>query len=103
MRISPLAALIPCGLQVTASKLAPNGRGITTFTRPQCSLSCLAVWGSVMELFRAEKVATVVDQATKTCRFCDEKLRHVRAVVISDTGAVIHMFECRCGERTWTD
>jgi hypothetical protein len=59
--------------------------------------------GSAMELFRAEKIATVVDQATKTCRFCDEKLRHVRAVVISDTGAVIHMFECRCGERIWTD
>ena len=56
-----------------------------------------------MELFRAEKIATVADQATKTCRFCDERLRHVRAVVISDTGAVIHMFECRCGERIWTD
>ena len=59
--------------------------------------------GGAMELFRAEKIATVVDQASKTCRFCDEKLRHVRAVVISDTGAVIHMFECRCGERIWTD
>jgi len=56
-----------------------------------------------MELFRAEKIATVVDQASKTCRFCDEKLRHVRVVVISDTGAVIHMFECRCGERIWTE
>ncbi len=56
-----------------------------------------------MELLRAEKIATVVDQASKTCRFCNEKLRHVRAVVISDTGAVIHMFECSCGERIWTD
>ena len=49
-----------------------------------------------MELFRAEKIATVMDQASKTCRFCHERLRHVRAIVISDTGAVIHMFECRC-------
>ncbi len=53
--------------------------------------------------FGLRRIATVVDQASKTCRFCDEKLRHVRAVVISDTGAVIHMFECRCGERIWTD
>ena len=51
-----------------------------------------------MKLFRAEKIATVVDQATKTCRFCDEKLLHVEGSGISDTGAVIQMSECRCGE-----
>jgi len=56
-----------------------------------------------MDLYRAEKIGNVVEQASKTCHFCDEKLRHVRAVVISDTGAVIQMFECRCGQRIWVE
>jgi hypothetical protein len=56
-----------------------------------------------MELYRAEKVATVEDQSSMSCRVCGEKLKHVRTIVISDTGVVIHMFECRCGERIWVE
>ena len=56
-----------------------------------------------MELYQAEKVATVENQTSKTCRVCSEKLEHVRAMVISDTGAVIHLFECQCGERIWVE
>jgi len=56
-----------------------------------------------MELYRAEKVATVEDQPSKNCRFCDDKLKHVRTVVVSDTGAAFHMFECQCGERIWVE
>jgi len=56
-----------------------------------------------MEIFLAEKVATVEDRSGKTCRSCGEKLTLVRLIANADTGAVIHMFECPCGERTWTD
>ena len=59
--------------------------------------------GAAMELYQAEKVATVENQTSKTCRVCGEKLKHVRAMVISDTGAVIHLFECQCGERIWVE
>ena len=56
-----------------------------------------------MELFRAEKVATVEDQSSKTCRLCNERLHLIRVMLDSDTGAVVHMFECQCGERIWID
>ena len=39
----------------------------------------------------------------ETCRFCKRKLTLVRTIVESDTGAVVHMFECYCGERIWRD
>jgi hypothetical protein len=63
----------------------------------------LGGFGAAMEIFRAEKIATVEDRSGKTCRFCGEKLTLVRVMVNSDTGAVIHMFECPCGERIWID
>ena len=56
-----------------------------------------------MELFWAEKIASVEDQSNKTCRFCGEKLVLVRVIANCDTGVVIHMFECQCGERIWSD
>ena len=56
-----------------------------------------------MELYRAEKVATFEEQPSKSCRFCDGKLKHVRTVVVSDTGATFQMFECHCGERIWIE
>jgi hypothetical protein len=56
-----------------------------------------------MELFWAEKIASVEDQSSKTCRFCGEKLALVRVIANADSGAVIHMFECQCGERIWSD
>jgi putative transposase len=61
-------------------------------------------WGPPMELFWAEKlVAVEEDQSSKICRACAEKLSLVRVMVDSETGGVIHMFECRCGERVWSD
>jgi hypothetical protein len=56
-----------------------------------------------MELFWAERIATVEDQSSKTCRACAEKLVLVRVIGNHDTGAVIQMFECACGERIWTE
>jgi transposase len=56
-----------------------------------------------MELFAAEKVAEVQRVSTKRCHFCGEKLELIRAVMDSDTGDVVHMFECQCGERVWDD
>ena len=57
-----------------------------------------------MELFRAEKIATVKDHSNSDCRFCGAKLTLLKTMVESESGAVTHMFECaRCGERTWTD
>ena len=56
-----------------------------------------------MELYRAELVATVEDQSSMSCRVCGEKRKHVRTMVIVDTGVVIQMFECRCGERIWVE
>jgi transposase len=56
-----------------------------------------------VEFFRAEKIAVVEDNSSKTCRSCGEKLKLIRTMVNSQTGSVIHMFECRCGERTWDD
>jgi hypothetical protein len=59
--------------------------------------------GGAMELFRAEKIAIVEDQFRKTCRLCTERLHLVRAIVDSDTGAIVHLFECQCGECIWID
>lgn len=56
-----------------------------------------------MEVFWAEKIAAVEDQSKKGCRVCTEKLSLVAVMVNCDTGAVTHLFECRCGERVWTD
>ena len=57
-----------------------------------------------MELFRAEKIATVNDHSNSDCRFCGAKLTLLKTMVEADSGVVTHMFECpRCGERSWTD
>jgi predicted RNA-binding Zn-ribbon protein involved in translation (DUF1610 family) len=57
-----------------------------------------------MELFRAEKIATVNDHSNHDCRFCGAKLALVKTIVESESGVVTHMFECpQCAERTWTD
>jgi hypothetical protein len=56
-----------------------------------------------VELFRAEKIAVLESDTIKTCRACGEKLMLIRTMLNSDSGYVIHMFECRCGERIWDD
>ena len=57
-----------------------------------------------MDLFLGEKVAVLESETThKICRSCGERLKLVRTMVNSRTGSIVHMFECRCGERTWDD
>jgi hypothetical protein len=60
-----------------------------------------------MELFRAEKVAEVVHavstDSTKKCRFCGTTLELMRKMLDLDTGCVIRMYECQCGDRSWSD
>jgi hypothetical protein len=58
--------------------------------------------GAAMELFWAEKIAAVEDQSNKVCHVCAEKLTLVRVIVDADTGDVIHLFKCPCGDRIWT-
>jgi hypothetical protein len=57
----------------------------------------------VMDLFQAERIATVRDQSAETCLLCGAKLVLVRMIVDSDTGSTYRMFECDCGERIWND
>jgi hypothetical protein len=63
-------------------------------------------WSAIhadMELFRAEKVAEVASASTnKKCR-CGETMKLIRTILVSDTGNLMHMFECTCGERVWDD
>jgi hypothetical protein len=63
---------------------------------------------AAMELFLAERIGSVRDGSVRdksgsTCRFCQRKLILVRTMVVSDSGVVVDMFECRCGERIWKD
>jgi hypothetical protein len=59
--------------------------------------------GGAMELFQAEMVAAIEHQSSKTCRRCNARLHLVKVIVDSDTGDVVHMFECQCGERIWNE
>ena len=61
--------------------------------------------GAVMELFRAEKFGDLEsnDDSLRECRFCDNKLRLIRAVYYPETEETIRVFECDCGERTWDE
>ena len=60
-----------------------------------------------MELFRAEKVAEVVhgtsSDSSKKCRFCGATPELMRKMLDLETGCVIRMYECHCGDRTWND
>ena len=56
-----------------------------------------------MELFRAEMVAVVESETDKDCKSCGERLKLVRTMVSPSTGCIVHMFECKCGQRTWAD
>jgi hypothetical protein len=56
-----------------------------------------------VELFRAQKVAEIESSSTRRCRFCGERLELVRTVMNMQTADMIHLFECRCGERIWDD
>jgi hypothetical protein len=56
-----------------------------------------------MDLFRAERIATVSDLSDETCRLCGGRLHLLRVIIDSDTGNTYRMFECKCGERIWND
>jgi hypothetical protein len=60
--------------------------------------------GGVMELFRAEKIATIQDRSNHDCRFCAGRLALLKTIMESESGDVTHIFECQqCGMRIWTD
>jgi len=56
-----------------------------------------------VELFRGEEVAVLESHTKKICSACGERLNLVRTMVNPRTGCIVHMFECRCGQRTWND
>lgn len=57
-----------------------------------------------MELYQAEKVAVLASgKSARQCRACGENMRPIRAFVDADTGDIIQILECECGERLWDD
>jgi hypothetical protein len=67
------------------------------------AVSCLLGEEAAVELFQAEKIATFDDQSDKTCRICAKKLALIKTIVEIDSASVVHLFECECGERVWSD
>jgi hypothetical protein len=56
-----------------------------------------------MDIFKTEKVAVLPSNNRRKCRFCEQELEHVAVMMDSDTGHLIQMFKCECGERTWDE
>jgi hypothetical protein len=56
-----------------------------------------------MEIFRAEKIAEVPSTSIKKCQRCNGEFEHVSVIFVSETGRIIQMFKCECGERSWED
>jgi hypothetical protein len=93
---------MPEGNAPTESDFWPNN--LVGFSQHLANHSWLPLWGAIMDLFLAEKVAVLESETThKTCRSCGERLKLIRTMVNSRSGSIVHMFECRCGERTWDD
>ena len=61
--------------------------------------------GAIMELFRAQKFGAFEssNNSLRECRFCNNKMRLIRAVFYPETEETIRVFECDCGERTWDE
>ena len=55
-----------------------------------------------MEWFRAEKIGETESNTLRKCRACDRNLKLVRAILTS-SGDIIRLFECKCGERIWEE
>src|SRR6266704_144203 len=71
---------------------------------PKPMLRILPLGGAAVELFRAEKIATVQDQSNHDCRFCGGRLTLLKTIMESESGVVIHIFECgQCGDRVWNE
>ncbi|WP_050421392.1 hypothetical protein [Bradyrhizobium tropiciagri] len=88
------------GLQGRAAAFSDPPGGLSRKSGTISKTDCAAP----VDLFRAEKIATVPDRSLHDCRFCGVKLTLVRTIMESESGVVIHTFECeRCGDRTWTD
>jgi hypothetical protein len=89
-------------LSITDAKLAATALRHYA-SRNRCSVP-YPLWGAAMDLFRAEKIATVQDQSNYDCRFCGGRLTLLKTMMESESGVVIHIFECgQCGERIWKD
>jgi hypothetical protein len=58
---------------------------------------------AVMELIRGEEVAVLESHTNKICSTCGKRLALIRTIVNPRTGCIVHMFECRCGQRTWEE
>jgi hypothetical protein len=56
-----------------------------------------------VEIFHAEKVAELESATTKRCRICSQQLEVRRTMVDAESGTLVHMFECQCGDRFWED
>lgn len=98
----PRPTAMPEGNAPAESDFWPNN--LVGFSRHLANHSCQPLWGAIMDLFLAEKVAVLESETThKTCRSCGERLKLIRTMVNSRSGSIVHMFECRCGERTWDD
>jgi hypothetical protein len=102
LKTLPGPTAMPEGNALTESDFWPNN--LVGFSRHLANHSRQPLWGAIMDLFLAEKVAVLESETThKTCRSCGERLKLIRTMVNSRTGSILHMFECRCGERTWDD
>ena len=89
-----------------ANRAPPDNWKYNAFRFRECNSSTISKTdcAASVDLFRAEKIATVPDQSHHDCRFCGAKLTLVRTIMESESGVVIHTFECEwCGDRTWTD
>jgi hypothetical protein len=55
-----------------------------------------------VQIFKAEMIAEMPDASARACCLCHGKLQLVRSFIDPD-GKIIHMFECKCGERVWDE
>ena len=56
-----------------------------------------------MNFFSSDKPSGKETREDRRCQRCDAQPRLVRQILDPRTGRSIRMFECKCGERTWSD
>lgn len=59
--------------------------------------------GSLMEIFRAEKIAELQENSSRECGACGATMKLVAVVHFPDRQAFVRAFECDCGERIWNE
>ena len=55
-----------------------------------------------MELFGAEKIGEAESNAVRKCQACNQNLKLIR-VILTASGDIIRLFECKCRERIWEE